>query len=230
MKILINNNFANEFQDVLGVPCIPLPPYENLDFPVASHADMLFFILDNVVFCYEDYVKKNGIDMVLKSEGYTLFFVSKKCEKSYPNDVSLNVLKMDNLILCSEKCVAKEIVEYAKNNGYKLVFVNQGYSACSTLIIDENNAITSDKGIYNALVKENKNVLLASNEGICLHGYNCGFFGGASGVFKKKIYFWGDINSLDGYTKIEDFISKCGFEICSISQGKVYDFGGFKVI
>ena len=230
MKLLINNDYARIFEDTTGITCIPLPPYERLDLPISSHADMLFCILDNTVFCYKDYIEENGFDSLLQKEGYFLKFVSKKCEKTYPNDIALNVLKMGNLLFCNQKYVATEVVDYANINGYKIINIKQGYSACSTLIIDENNAITSDIKIQKAMEKENKNVLLASNDKIVLNGYNCGFFGGASGVIGKKIYFFGDISTLPDYENIKSFIYNCGFEICSLSSGRVCDFGGFKQI
>ncbi len=230
MKALINIDIADEFEAKTGIMSIPLPPYHKLDKPVSSHADMLFCILKNTVFCYEDYVKDNNILEVLKSSGYNVTFVTAVCEKEYPCDVALNVLVMGKTIFCNIKYVAKEIFEYAKANGYLVINVNQGYSACSTLVIDEFNAITSDPSVYKAINEIGKNVLLISNSEIELKGYSCGFIGGATGVLGNKVYLFGELNRLTDWKKIESFITGLNFTVEQISLDGVFDFGGVKFI
>ena len=230
MKVLINIDVASDFERATGIECVPLLPYKNLDTPVASHADMLFCILDKTVFCYEEYVSNTKIEEILKNSGYCVVYIDKKCEKQYPNDVYLNVLVMGKNIFCNKNYVAKEILDYATENGYEVTNVKQGYSACSTLVIDDNNAITSDLGIAKAINSCGKRALLVSNEGIDLPGYNCGFFGGASIVLGKSVYFWGDITLISSYKATYDFISSCGYNIIQFSTKRVCDFGGGKII
>lgn len=230
MKALINHEIALDFYKTTGIEVIPLKPYDKLDLPVSAHADMLFCLLDKTVFCYEDYVTENNIYEKLIDSGLNVIFVSKHCGKSYPDDISLNVLVMGKTLFCNLNHTAKEIIDYASKNGYKLINVKQGYSACSTLVIDENNAITADTGMAAAIEKEGKSVLLVSGNDIVLTGYNCGFIGGASGVWNKKICIFGELNHLSCKNEIEQYISKCDKEIFSISAGRVYDFGGFKLI
>ncbi|MBQ8145229.1 MAG: hypothetical protein IJ039_00445 [Clostridia bacterium] len=230
MKALISSEIANEFELKTGIKVIPLPSYYKLDTPVSSHADMLFCILDNTIFCYEDYVKCNHIFDILKDLDYNVCFVSAACKKEYPYDVSLNALVMGKTIFCNKKYVAKEILEYADAHGYMVQNVKQGYSACSTLVLDENDAITSDASVFNAMRKIGKNVLLIDNSNIELKGYNCGFIGGATGVCGNKIYIFGELNKLVDYKKIKSLISSLNFNVVQISLGGVFDFGGIKLI
>ncbi len=230
MKALINHEIAIDFHKMTGIDVIPLKPYDKLDSPVSAHADMLFCLLDDTIFCYEDYVTENNIYESLRDSGLNVIFVSKKCGKSYPDDISLNVLIMGKTLFCNLKSTAKEIIDYASENGYKLINVKQGYSACSTIVIDESNAITADTGIASAIEKEGKRVLLINDRDIVLTGYNCGFIGGASGVWNKKICIFGELKCLSCKNEIEQFVSKCDKEIFSILEGRVYDFGGFKLI
>ena len=97
MKVLINHEIAKEFTTVTGIDVIPLYPYKKLDLPVCCHADMLFCVLDNTVFCYEDYVDEFNLLSVLFGEGYEVEFVSKRCGNKYPDDIALNVLVMGKL-------------------------------------------------------------------------------------------------------------------------------------
>lgn len=230
MKALISSEIAKEFELKTGIKVISLPSYYKLDTPVSSHADMLFCILDNTIFCYEDYVKYNNIFDILKDSGYNVCFVSAVCKKEYPDDVSLNVLVMGKTIFCNKKYVAKEILEYADAHGYMVRNVKQGYSACSTLVLDENNAITSDSSVFKAMREIGKNVLLIDNSNIELKGYNCGFIGGATGVCGNKIYIFGELNKLVDYKKIKSLISSLNFNVVQISLGGVCDFGGIKLI
>ena len=230
MLALINFEFANEFKSQTGIECFPLKPYSRLASPVSSHADMLFCILDNVVFCYEDYAVENGLIPAIEDRGYKVMFVSKKCDPVYPNDVALNVLVMGKTLFCNKKTVAKEVVDYASKNGYSVVNVKQGYSACSALAVDENNVITSDTGMAEVLRANGKNVLLVSNDEIILKGYDKGFFGGASCVVGKTVYLFGKLEKLKDKNEILEFVSRVGVNIFQISADGVYDFGGAKLI
>lgn len=230
MKALVNFEIAQELACATDLDVIPLNPYNKLDKPVSAHADMLFCILDNTVFCYKDYVEAEGLYDIIKDEGYNIVFVSNECEKKYPNDVSLNVLVMGKTIFCNVKYTAREIIDYANENDYTVVNVNQGYSACSTLALDENNAITGDKGMEHAITRAGKNALLIETDDIILSGYDSGFIGGASAVLGEKILFFGPPKALLDGCKIVDYLLELDHPYFFISLDRVYDFGGIKLI
>lgn len=230
MKVLLNNEIAKQFEEKTGMNVIPLPSYQKLDHPVSAHADMLFCVLDNKIFCYEDYIKESGIYDVLKHFDYDIVFISNVCRKEYPYDISLNVLIVGKIIFCNKKHTSIEILKYAEKNGYTIINVNQGYSACSTLVLNEDNIITSDPSIFKAATEIGKKVLLVDNSNIKLNGYNCGFIGGATGVIGNKIYFFGDYRKLSYSDKIEKIACSLGFEIITILPGGVFDFGGIKLL
>ena len=230
MKVLINEAYADEFSRFTNIECIPLPSYERLDLPVSCHADMLFCVIEDTLFCYKDYVKLNALEKIIADTGKRIIYVDHVCEKSYPNDIGLNALVMGKTLFCNSKHTAKELIEFARSRGYKIIDVKQGYSSCSTLVIDENNAITSDKGMYKAIKEQGKNVLYISNSDIVLEGYNCGFIGGATAVIDKKVFFLGDFKTIRQAASIEQMISDCNGTVFSILSGRVYDFGGIKLI
>ena len=230
MKILASKYIAQELASATGLEVVPLQPYKMLDSPVSSHADMLFFILDNTVFCYGDYIIENNLSELIEEAGYNIVHVSGKCERKYPNDISLNVLAMGRTLFCHSKYTAKEILDYAQENGYKIVDVKQGYAACSTLVIDEDTAITTDSSIALAIKNENKRVLLINGEDILLPGYNCGFIGGASGKIGREVWLFGDAEALKYKDKIISLLDEKNCKIKAVSSGRVYDFGGFKTI
>ena len=230
MKALVNYEVASAFAKKTAIDVISLPPYNKLDLPVAAHPDMLFCVLDDTVFCYKDYVLENSLYSLLENEGYNVVFVSNICDKVYPLDISLNVLVMGKTLFCNVKHTAKEIIDYGNDNGYSIVNVKQGYSACSTLVIDENTAITSDIGILSAIEKAGKNAILIKNDDIILSGYNCGFIGGATGKIENDVFIFGEIELISEYKEISVLLESKGCKIVPVLSGRVYDFGGIKLI
>lgn len=230
MIALLSTQVANEFAKKTGIEVLALKEYRRLDTPVSSHVDMLICKIENTVFCYEDYYLENRSMFEKIENNYKVVKVSKKCSRKYPNDIGLNALVIGKKIFSRLDSTAKEIVDYAEENGYKLVNVNQGYSACSTLVLNEGSAITTDISIYKALINEGCSALLVTSEGIELKGYNCGFIGGAGGVYNNTAYFFGDISLHCDYSRILSFLEENNCQIKSILSGGVYDFGGIKFL
>ena len=85
-------------------------------------------------------------------------------------------------------------------------------------------------GIHNALTKNGISSLYVTTSSITLDGYNCGFIGGAGGVYDSKAYFFGDIKNHVDYAKIENFLSEQNCAVFPILGGGVYDFGGIKFL
>ena len=162
--------------------------------------------------------------------GYEIVKISSPTSAKYPSDIALNALKIGNLICGKLKYVAKEIIEYAKALGFQLIDVKQGYSACSTLVLDDDTVVTADKSIYNALAKAGKRVVLISQGDIKLDGYDYGFIGGASCVIDDTVYFFGDIKKHKDYEKIYSEIARLKMKEKSISCEDVFDFGGARAI
>lgn len=230
MRALVNYQIADEFSKKTGIDTVAVNPYKRLAPPVASHPDMLFCVLDKTVFCYHDYMVENDLCDIIKNAGYDLVFVSNKCAPEYPFDISLNVLIMGKTLFCNIRHTATEIIDYAKVNGYTVFNVKQGYSACSTLVVDENTAITSDFGMMNAINSCEKKALYIDNTGIVLPGYDRGFIGGACAKIGGRVCFFGDISAFSEGEKISKLLAEKEISSVSIVSGNLYDFGGIKMI
>ena len=229
MFALVSKNIAVDFMSATNIPVIPLNSYGKLDAPVTSHPDMLFCIIDKNISCYKDYFEEN-ICLFKDLQEYNIIKVSHFCDKKYPYDIGLNVLVVGKRIFCKREYTAKEIIEYGTKSGYKIIDVNQGYASCSTLVINENSAITSDKSIYNALVNEGIDTLLISTNDIHLEGYNCGFVGGSGCILNKTAYFFGEIENMSEFDKISTWLNDRKINYKSILAGGVSDFGGVKLV
>ncbi len=231
MKIVLNREVASVFKDATGIDVLPLSPYSRLAAPVSSHADMLACIIGDRLFSYSDYIDSNPEIYEYAAEcGYTVVRCSPPTSSRYPDDVGLNVGVVGKKLFCNVKSTAKEIKHYAEGNGYSLIDVKQGYAACTTLILDDNNVVTGDPSIRRAMDKEGISVLFIKEDAILLPGYEKGFIGGASFVVDKKVFFFGNAKKLKEYEKISALIRSLDMEEFSISSGDVVDFGGGKAI
>lgn len=168
-------------------------------------------IVDDPISCHPDiFMCKLGMD-----EGEIVYAKSEALGKEYPMDVKYNAACTGKFFLHNLKYTAPELLEKARNRGFTMVNVKQGYSKCSTVIVDENSIITYDRGITQAARDAGISVLLVSPEGVILPGYDRGFIGGASGRVGKEIIFNGDLSKHEDYRQIKKFIEernlKCRF-------------------
>ena len=229
MVAVLSSQISESFFEKTNIKTLGLLPYDKLDTPVSSHSDMLLCVIENTVFTYNDYYY-NNVELFEKIEKKYKVIKVFGCGREYPNDVKLNVLVIGKMIIGRLSSVASEVLDFAKKNGYKLIDVKQGYAACSTLVINEKAAITSDIGIHNALTKNGISSLYVTTSSITLDGYSCGFIGGAGGVYDGVAYFFGDIKNHVDYAKIEKFLSEQNCAVFPILGGGVYDFGGIKFL
>ena len=212
-----------------GYYLIKLPPLSSLPEGISSHPDTLIFKLDNIFVTTCDYAEGSAYvfsDIREFCTNSQLFFVDEMLGKSYPTDALLNAVNFGKHLMANQKTVSKKILEIAKNQGLTVKNVNQGYPNCSILKLNDENAITSDAGIYRALVDIGVNALLIEPGNISLPPYAYGFIGGASGVDGDKAFFLGDLGSHPEGEKIKEFIEELGMKAISLSGEPLADLGG----
>ncbi len=146
----------------------------------------------------------------------------------YPNDVLYNAVVTECFFICNTKTVSRDLVK-AVNTLYpdiRTIHVNQGYTKCNIVVIDEKHFITEDDGIFKALdAEEGAECLLIEGGHVLLPGYDRGFIGGASGRIGDDIWFNGDISAHPNYDRIKSFIERCGLGIRYVSGRPLMDIG-----
>ena len=231
MKAFVSYMLCDALEKTTLVRALPLPPYKKLDSPVSTHSDMLLCIIENTLFCYSDYYHENkDIFDEAEKDGYRIVKCAPPISSKYPYDIGLNVVVIGKRVFGNLKYICREITDFCNEKGYKLVNVKQGYTACSTLVLDEKNVITADPSIKKSMEKEDIDVTLINDKCIVLKGYDHGFIGGSCGVFNDKILFFGEAENLPDYEKIKAKAHSLKMEIFSILSGDVVDFGGIKLI
>lgn len=212
-----------------GFETLLLKKNDRLQSPVSSHADMLLFSVDNKIFISRSYASHvtNTLDR-LQEYGYTFVLCDGEPECVYPYDILFNMAKIGSTVLGKMKYIDRGVKKYLREKGYYLENVNQGYTKCSTVILNDRAIITADTGIAKKAESCGIDVLLIENsiDSVKLDGYDYGFLGGACGLLYPKLYFCGNIYLHPCHTQILEFCASHKVELVSLTQEPLYDVGG----
>lgn len=214
--------------EIKGFHVIKLPPMKQLPASMASHPDMLLTYIDGVILTSAEYCDCAAYAFSEIREllpHIKIKFCDTTQGEIYPYDAVYNVLSIGKKIFCRKRSVAPEIIEFAKERNFEVIDVNQGYPACTTLALGNSYAISADPGMRKALFDNGVFVYTIDNGGILLPPYEYGFIGGASGVYKDKAYFLGNLDSHPSQRIIKDACLKAGITPVSLSDEKLADLG-----
>ena len=220
---------ARRALELQGFYPIALPRHENLSEAISSHPDSLVFFLDGVLFAPAEYCEAAPYvftDIRDRHPNIKIVFTSDNLSADYPRDCPMNAKPFGKRILAREKSLSCRILDFAKDNGYEIINTNQGYPACTTLALGKDFAVTSDPGVARSLTNTGINTLTIEKGGISLPPHDYGFIGGASGVFRDKIFFIGDYKLHPSADIIEDFAVRAGYSLISLEDSPLIDLGG----
>lgn len=207
----------------LGIDTLLISEYQLLPQPINSHADIqILHMGNNVIFCQNEHLYSGDFN-----KNFLLYKIKEMANNKYPHDVRLNCTIIGNIIICNEKTVSKDILEYAYTNNYTIINVKQGYSRCSVCVINENAILTDDESIYTAAGNFLNDAELITKGSIGLKGYNYGFIGGCCGkIDKNVIAFNGRIESHNDYNKIFDIMQRNNIRCIELCDKPLTDIGG----
>ncbi|MBO5409033.1 MAG: hypothetical protein J6A61_06535 [Clostridia bacterium] len=130
-------------------------------------------------------------------EYYRQFFPNVKAGKTrlspgYPKDVAYNCLTVGTFFFHRLDVTDPVVLEAAEKQGFRLVPVRQGYTACSTLVVSERAVVTADEGMEKVFQNCGLSVCKIPPGNVILKNFPYGFIGGAGGrVFDDEILFFG---------------------------------------
>lgn len=196
-------------------------PYEQ------NHADMQIINVDSKIFVLS--VCKN-IRSQLRRLSIDFDITTDEFDGTYPNNILLNAKLIGKNLVGNIKYLDSGLVKHCTENGFNLINVNQGYTACSCVNIADKAVITTDPSIYKALKSVNVDVLKVAQNGIKLHGAGedtSGFIGGASVTLAdSSVLFFGDITKHQDYDSIREFCNKHNVMFRYIKNLGLTDIGG----
>ena len=161
----------------MGIEVIKTLRHPRLYDAVAYHPDMVICPVGDGKMVVEptmyEYFKKS-----LSSYGTMVLKGKTELSRNYPLNIAYNIAVAGNRAFLYSRYADKTIVDELGKNNTVLINVKQGYTKCSTAVIDDSSIVTADRGIYTAAIKNGMDALLINPGQIILEGFDYGFIGG----------------------------------------------------
>jgi len=207
-----------------GADVIEIPNSNDLPIPVSNHADMMCCHCGIGVVVTAD----EALCAQLIQRGIDSRLICAPLKDKYPGDIALNCLVIGDCAIGRVDSLDRNLLLIFEENGIKTLNVKQGYARCSVAFVDEKSFITADKGIAKVLEAQGYEVLIVSQGGIRLDGYDTGFIGGCCGkISSGTMLFCGEVLSHPDGRRICDFLHSRGVTAECTHSGQLVDFGGF---
>jgi uncharacterized protein YlzI (FlbEa/FlbD family) len=212
-----------------GLTTLLCPKHNNLYNAISSHPDIQMFILNK-----KHLIVQKNLDELLMNKliklGKKVTLSEEDLASEYPHDIILNCFILGDLFLHNLKYTDSKILE-SLDTHIKKINVKQGYTKCSTAIVNERAVITNDSGIAKALIKEKVDVLYLPHGDIVLEDMNYGFIGGCCGLLdEKNIAFFGSLDKYIYGEQVKDFLRKHRVEYHYLMDEKLTDRGSLLMI
>ncbi len=203
-----------------------VPKDERFDDRISSHPDLVLAIIDDTLVI--DAKAHKTIFEQLDQLGVP--YVTGNCTlaAAYPMDIAYNAVITKDYYIHRLDCSNNLLLLHSKYTKKQLLPVKQGYTKCSTVLVDQDAIITSDPGIYQA-TKDYMKVLLIEAGHVSLEGFDFGFLGGASGSLEEEVIFHGDLKRHPDFAKIKAFIESCHKKLVYFQEFPLTDIGSILV-
>jgi hypothetical protein len=193
---------------------------------IASHPDIFFCQIKNQLVAannipkhWENWFLKQGVQ-----------YVKGKMElgEKYPDTACYNAVATSELFLHNLKNTDQSILELTGD--LIKIHVNQAYTRCNLIPLNEEGFITSDRGIEKQLLKIGKRVLFIQPGQIHLSGQTHGFIGGCCGIFEEVLYVCGSVKFLQESKEFKQFTDNFSIKIVELYDGPLTDIGSILFI
>jgi hypothetical protein len=139
----------------------------------------------------------------------------------YPETAIYNSLYTSYGVLHNTTVSDPKILE----SHHEAIHCSQAYTRCNAIQVGD-IIITSDKGIEKTLLQKNIPAYYVDPQGIVLHGFNNGFFGGCCGIHENKLFICGSLKHLKKGINIRKLADDENFDIIELYPGPLMDVGG----
>ena len=201
-----------------------LEPSDKAYPSISSHPDIFFFCHDER-HCKSVICAKNvHIDL---PENITIIKGERPVGHKYPETCHYNVVGVGNILIHNLLHTDSSILEFCGKMWKKSVQlnVNQGYTRCNLLALNESNYITSDFGIKKVLDENGFNVFYVDPHQIMLPGHDHGFFPGCCGLVDDCVVVCGALKHLKECKELKKFIRRNKMKIIELYDGELVDVG-----
>ncbi len=225
MKIIFVSELADRaFIDYLKTrgTVILVPKDDRFESRTSSHPDLVISIIDDTLIIDEN--ADTNIYKQLDDLGVPYVVGTSKLSAVYPQDIAYNAVITKDFFIHNLDYTDSLLAMHSSHTHKKLIQVKQGYTKCSTVIVNDNTVITADQGIYKA-VKDQMNALLIQPGHVLLGGKDNGFLGGASASFEDTIVFHGDLSQHPDFLRITEFLEASHKSLLYFKEFPLTDIG-----
>ena len=204
-----------------------LEPSDKAYPSISSHPDIFFFCHDerhcDSVICSPNIPvgTRHALSVLDIIEG------TASVGHKYPETCHYNAVGVGNILIHNLLHTDLSILDLYGKMWTKSVQinVNQGYTRCNLLALDEKNFITSDFGIKKALEERECNVFYVDPHQITLPGQKYGFFPGCCGLVDDYVVVCGALKHLKECKELKKFIHRNNMRIIELYDGDLVDVG-----
>ncbi|URZ16944.1 DUF6873 family GME fold protein [Clostridium felsineum] len=232
MKAVIVDNRISELEKYnlkkLDLNIILTPICKDISSPISGHPDeVICKVSDKLMIIYKS--STSEFIASIKNLGINIIKSSNTLGNEYPNDVALNGVVLKDFFIHNIKYTDPSL--YNNILDKTIINVKQGYTKCSTAVINDYALMTSDIGIANSASKFNLDVLLLPPGDIVLPGFEYGFIGGSCGLINKNtLAFYGNLEKYKFKNKVLNFLNKHNIKPIYLSDSKLIDRGSIITI
>lgn len=224
---LAEKSFIEHMTGLGRVILVPRDP--RFDPRIASHPDLVITIVDNSLIIDEN----ADSSIFLQLDALHVPYIRSSCVlgSKYPEDVAYNAVVTGHHLIHRLDSTNTLTLQHCRNIGKALVNVKQGYSKCSTVIVDNKHLISTDNGICQIIRNYTDiNILPVQPGFVELEGFDYGFLGGCSGLIRDTLVFHGDLSKHPDYFSIKEFVESTGKRLLYFTDFPLRDIGSILVL
>ena len=207
-----------------GIRVLPVAGTPQLAPPVRSHADMHLLMLDGQTALVSPHQPQ--LAAALRRLDMTVL-TGEPLGEVYPTDVPYNVAILGKHYICNTNTMSVTARRWLDERGLQPIHSRQGYSKCSTCVVDQNAIITADPSIARATRAAGLEVLQIRAGYIQIPMYDTGFIGGCCGkLAPDQMAFYGSVDEHPDGAVIRRFLQRRGVQTVCLCDGPLQDIGG----
>lgn len=198
---------------------------KGISYPaISGHPDIFFAQVDDQLIVAPNLPGKFVEE--LRNNNIRFIFGDRQVGEKYPETAGYNAVSSKKHLIHNSNLTDPQIRNLCKNKNKTPIQINQGYTRCNLVFLDDEHAITSDEGILRTLRSVGIETLFVPPDGIELPGFPHGFFGGCCGFYNNRLFIIGNLEYFSAGEMVRQFSSKLDVEIVELCDTPLYDGGG----
>ncbi len=195
----------------------------DVDTSIATHPDVWLVNIKGQLIVAPNICE--GLLSILKDSELAYVLGNHQPHSPYPGHIPYNVVVLDRYLLHNLDVTEPKLLEAARVGGLTPIHVRQGYTKCSTVVVDGRSIITSDLGISKSISALDIECLVVQEGFVSLDPFPYGFLGGASGRVEDALVWNGSLEHHPDREAIRAFVKSKGLKNIEFEGMPLIDIG-----